>query len=373
MTALASSLPLEILQLIFIFAQDRDSTFLEHAQIIENARMAAIVSHVCQHWRAAALGLRDLWSFVSDDRDGLWQEYAKRSDPLPLAFAVADPEPDYPLPDSTERVHNMVLRVIFAEGRLFAVMNSSSFPNLHTLSVFGDYLPIPALRDPDTRTALPYQNRFLALKNLHLEGVESPGIPVFPCLETLSANVIYIPIMTILIPSASTLTHITFGADIGPRPRPSTRIVLPALKTFTLNNTRLVITFWLCTPALEVLRLQGYTERPLQAIETALSAWKQEPLVMLSELILHVDKVCDSFWNIPNMFVAFPNVRRVRLDIPSRETVSYFGCRLNDHVWTELYDIAVRVKGEDANEKLLVAMQRKNARDLVRGTELTVM
>ncbi|KIY66385.1 hypothetical protein CYLTODRAFT_455423 [Cylindrobasidium torrendii FP15055 ss-10] len=360
-------LPIEILQHIFFLAQDRDDTFLEHAQVVENARMAATVSHVCQHWRAAAFGLSDLWSFASDDNYDFFKEYVKRSDPSPLVLALTDPlhlvlALTHPLlgcpliKSAKPRVHHVVLQDSSAASR---ICNSSALPNLHTFSISTRGSLIPAPRTTSTQDIVPFQNRCLALKNFHCKGSELPPFPVFPCLETISVDDIAIPVTGMLAPSASTLTQITFGATVRAMSAP-TKVVLPVLRTLTLNNAPIVITEWLCTPALESLVLQEYTEQPLHAIVRAIVEWAQEPLVKLVELVADIKNAIAICWVqcFDDIFVAFPNVRRVRWDLPSRKIVPYFGFCLNKRVWTELKDIAVRVKGEDANQTLLRTLQK---------------
>ncbi|KIY66390.1 hypothetical protein CYLTODRAFT_423476 [Cylindrobasidium torrendii FP15055 ss-10] len=373
MVAYINSLPVELLQHIFILTQFRDLTFLAHAQVIENARMAAIVSHVCRRWRVAALGMLDLWIFVSDRRRDSLKSYIKRSSPLPLTLALTHSTLRSLRSKVTERVHHIVillLQVAYTGKALPAVLNSNSLPNLRTFSISGRYTLLPVSRDPSTQAIAPHRNRFLALKNFRYTSINLLAIPTFPCLETVSADDVFLPMASILKPSASTLTHLTLGKMIIP-PRQSTeKVELPVLRTLTLNSTCTVrIASWLRAPALVVLRLQKYTQKYLLGIAHTAADCKQDPLVTLSELIVQIyDGQNFKYWeeSIADMFIAFPNVRRVRWDIPCRETVSRYGSRLDESVWMRLDDIAMRVNGEDVNAELLAAMRRPNAKDLVK-------
>ncbi|KIY66396.1 hypothetical protein CYLTODRAFT_423482 [Cylindrobasidium torrendii FP15055 ss-10] len=329
--------------------------------------MAVVVSHVCRRWRAVALGLLELWTFV-DKKLGSCDEYTYRSNPLPLVLGLADIALENPLPKSTERAHHLVLQLTYTSTALLEILNFAYFPNIRTFSVSGQCWGIPALRDPDTHAIIPFQHRFLELRNFCCSSVNLPTTPIFPSLEDLLADDMTIPIQSALAPSASTLTHITFGAKIRASFGVPIKVVLPVLKTLTLNNTPLTISEWLCTPTLESLRLQEYTQQPLYAIVRAISEWRQEPLVFLTELIVHIEEVTSMCWDwcIPDTFVAFPNVRRVRWDLTSKNTVADFGSSLDEGVWTELNDIAVRVKGEDANKTLLKTMRKVNTKGIVK-------
>ncbi|KIY66386.1 hypothetical protein CYLTODRAFT_491514 [Cylindrobasidium torrendii FP15055 ss-10] len=369
MVAHISFLPVEILQYIFILAQARDCIFFEYPQIIQNARVAAALSYTCQHWRAVALGMSELWTFLSDEQYNSWDLYMKRSHPRPLVFGLADPTLEYPLPESTERVQQIVLKV-FSEGeRIFDLLNSCSFLSLCTISMSGDPMSIPVPRAPDTQAIIPYPNRFLALKNLHCKNINFPVIPMFPSLVNISVDAMVMPVESALAPSASTLTHITFGASVRSWFGARERVTLPVLKSLTLNNTPVAVAIWLITPALKVLRLQKYVEQEnLIAIKFAIAVWRNDPLALLTEFTLHIEATDSDdgersfLWH---MFVAFPNVRKVRWDVPNK-LVSQLGSRLNDNVWTGLEDIALRVQGEDANEELLATMRKTNARELVK-------
>ncbi|KIY66388.1 hypothetical protein CYLTODRAFT_423474 [Cylindrobasidium torrendii FP15055 ss-10] len=359
-------LPVELLQDIFLLSQSRDLSSLEHTQIIQNARTAAIVSHVCRHWRAAALGLPALWVFVCDAYRDSWDEYMERSDPLPVSLSIRRSKPDY-LPVVEARVHHVVQQVSDLEGNFSAISNCASLPNLRTFSLSGR--PNLVLRiPPDIR--LP-QNCFLALKDVYLDAVSLPTTPMFPCLEFIWVNSLSIStICSLLVPSASTLTHITLGGagvwDIYADP-----IVLPVCKKLTLDNTPFTAASWLCAPALAVLHVQGWTPRFLQAMCDNLYFWQQRPLVTLVEFVVRIGEDGTGVFlhqSIPQVLVfdAFPNVSRVRYDLPSRNTVSAFATFLKEDVWTALEDIAMRAQGEDANELLLGAMKKANAKELVK-------
>ena len=86
---IASRLPIELIQTIFLllaefYAPDYVTSQCSPRPTSSRPSWIAI-THVCRHWRSAALGLRELWSVISPGLSISWaQAMMERSSPLPV-------------------------------------------------------------------------------------------------------------------------------------------------------------------------------------------------------------------------------------------------------------------------------------------------
>ncbi|KAF8494207.1 hypothetical protein F5888DRAFT_678514 [Russula emetica] len=100
-SSIAHRLPVELLQTIFLLladfhAPDHTSQQTSHHHDHHPSSSSPltpsssrpnwiVITHVCRHWRSAALGLRELWSVISPGLSISWaQAMMERSSPLPV-------------------------------------------------------------------------------------------------------------------------------------------------------------------------------------------------------------------------------------------------------------------------------------------------
>jgi hypothetical protein len=86
-SSIACLLPVELLQIIFLLlAGFHAPDHHPHPSSTPSSRPNWIaITHVCRHWRSAALGLRELWSVISPGLSISWaQAMMERSSPFPV-------------------------------------------------------------------------------------------------------------------------------------------------------------------------------------------------------------------------------------------------------------------------------------------------
>lgn len=89
-SSIACRLPVELLQTIFLLladfhAPDHASHHHQPSSPPSSRPNWIAITHVCRHWRLAALGLRELWSVISPGLSLSWaQAMMERSSPLPV-------------------------------------------------------------------------------------------------------------------------------------------------------------------------------------------------------------------------------------------------------------------------------------------------
>src|SRR5260221_12147346 len=111
-------LPVELLQAIFMLLPALYASETSKGRPSPRPDWIA-VTHVCRHWRSAALGLHELWSSINPGLSILWaQAMIERSAPLPirvdLRISTSSPDGLHPLAASellfaASRIHTLRL------------------------------------------------------------------------------------------------------------------------------------------------------------------------------------------------------------------------------------------------------------------------
>lgn len=134
------SLPLELLQVIFLFSIE--ATFATEGNSVVIRRLLTLTS-ICSQWRAAAIGFPALWFPICTSKGDKWQLadlFLDRSSSAPIRVFMVQLNASVPIPPrlstQTHRLRELNLELfIQSDAKAFFQRVGDTFPNLLSLRI----------------------------------------------------------------------------------------------------------------------------------------------------------------------------------------------------------------------------------------------
>jgi hypothetical protein len=213
-----SRLPVELLQMIFDYCTESDELRLESCRAYPHW---IAITHVCRHWRAAALNHHSLWTTIdTDDLGTVWAKaFMERSNPAPV--------------DVTVRIDPIFFGTKHTNVREIVGMLSSGRTRLRTLHVTGESRTVREVLNA-LNTATP--TRSLSLDLVDRSPVLLPGrlfggrAPIRE-VRFVAANYVVVPRGLF-----GGVTSFTSSQQIPLRDLLDTLREMPALQSFALQR-----------------------------------------------------------------------------------------------------------------------------------------
>lgn len=361
-----SSLAFETLQEIFSHAHTVSVPDLNSRQVKENEHLAVTMSHVCRRWRDAALGYPVLWTYINRREESSASalrvdSHIERSAGRLLTFSFVRDTSDTPLDqDNLDVIQKCMSRAAYviiedavAPQDIVPIALGMHAPHLRSLR-FHFYFPVIGVREPSHNTISA--------------SATSYNVDVVVFKDSSPVNAVALPrpttMRSILIPLADTLTTLTVEYNL--LYMHSAPILLPRLRSLTTEAPHIPGAF--NAPSLEHLALREFSNARMDVFFFVLQrTWAHSPMMMVKNVMIKMlggDVASDRNYDFSALFVAFPCVECLHLDItPVAHTADWYSA-LCFETWAELR--CVVVKNTEARDVLVDNQESWSAEDIQR-------
>lgn len=275
-------LPVELLQMVFDYCTESQESGLELCRVYPHW---IAITHVCRHWRAAALNHHSLWTAINtDDLGTVWAKaFMERSDPAPVDVTVRiDPIFFGTKHTNVDEIIDML----------------SGCTRLRTLHIIGETKTVSVvLNTLNTTTPI----RSLSL-NLVDRGSISLPVHLFGGQASIH-EVSFVAVNYIVAPHGlfSGVTYFTSSQHIPLQDLLDTLREMPALQSFTLQR---------CNVAWQ---------------DTDVPCNVQIPMRNLTHLTIDVDSQSPFYFTLLHQRLALPNGAKRRLRLHTAADWSHWG------------------------------------------------